>query len=280
MAGSYVDVPAPRISYDADGTVIVITDQSRLNPVIKSAASVTALNDESAAQDDAMRYNGFFIFLFPQLRDIVGWCGNFRLYVSGGSLGVYTSVDTTNGTDGTWVFRQHWTSVGTTKDAFRTAIQTVSWLGIKGLAFGADTAGDPVKTDTMHLYGSLTAGQTPDRIAIWDPTTDVVLPPASLDWGNVPQGSSADKTFRVKNLSGSITATTITLSTTAITDTSPTVVGQHLLSYNGGPFAATAVIPSLAPGAISSLCTVRRITPSNAVLSLWWARINAVVTSW
>jgi hypothetical protein len=65
-----------------------------------------------------------------------------------------------------------------------------------------------------------------------------------------------------------------------MTDTTPTVVGQHMLSTDGTTFTSTITIPDLAPGAISGVLTLRRTTPSDAVLSVWDLRLSAVAASW
>ncbi len=115
---------------------------------------------------------------------------------------------------------------------------------------------------------------------MWNPSTDERVGPAHFDWGDAPRSSSADKTFRIKNLSGTLTANDVSVSLNALTDTTPSVPGQHLISYDGGPFQAQVDIGDLGPGAISDVLTLRRVTPDNAVLSLWSFRIFAAADSW
>jgi hypothetical protein len=272
------------MAYDRDGTVFVLTDSSRLNPQIQSSATALLLNNENTGDRVGVN-NGFYTFIFPELRDIVGWVGYYTLYVGGGSLGIYTSVDTTNGSDGTWVSRGAWNPTGSTKAQMRQSITAVSWLGVKAVAFGASTNGDPVWAWTLHLYGNISAGQTPDRLRFWHPTLDEPLDDNTsadgswLDFGDTTQGTTADKTFRVKNNSSTLTANSINITTAAPTDTSPTLPSQFTFS-DGGAFATSLNVGNLAPGAFSNVITIRRTTPSNAVLSLWWARVTADPGSW
>lgn len=131
----------------------------------------------------------------------------------------------------------------------------------------------------LHIYGKPSTGENDDRLELWHPTLDQRVGAAYFDEGNVPRGSTADLPFRLKNRSSTYTANTITVSIEAATDTSPSVPGQHTFS-NGGSYAATTSVSSIAPGAISGTLTLRRITPTNAVLSVWVARIKAVPASW
>lgn len=299
MAGFYADVPAPRMAFDRDGTVGFFINLSNSALSGLSAANLTTLINESS--------DGVFIYdtgsstadyayglIFPQLRDVIGirtFHSGFGAQTGGGSI--QYSVNTTNGVDGTWVSAGSAgysdVSTGFNVTLLRTGIATVSILGIKGLrvrrnagsAFGANTW----TALTLHLYGSLSAGETPDRLRLWHPTLDEPLDDgnssdgAYLDWGDVVRGTSQDRTFRIKNNSGSLIANSIAISPQVLTDTSPTVAGQHTLS-DGGAFAGTINIGNLTPGSISSVITLRRTTASNAALSLWTGRLNINPGSW
>lgn len=290
MAGNYPDAPGPRMAIDLDGTQVYLIDNNTGNVTQATQAQLTALNDETDTPNGAAptfglgtSSNGSILVVFPEKRDVVGYFGSIGSHWGmSGQLNVYTSVDTTNGIDGTW------TAGGTTnwqntaiKPGYRSP-QTVTWNAIKAIRFGPKQQGglDDVLVDAIHIYGTRTAGENPDRLVMWHPTLDQRLGGADLDWGNAPRSSSADKTFRVKNLSATKTATTITLSVDCLSDTTPSVAAQHLLSTNGSSFTATASIASLAPGVISNVVTVRRNTPVDAVLSLWTARVKASATSW
>lgn len=287
MAGNYPDPLGWRMAYDIDGTQVYTIDASN-NVVAVSSANIIKLNNEN---DDGVSGMGnlALFFYFPEKRDFVGWSAFGLIDQLFDDLppnyGVFASTNTTNGVDGTWTTvaaKQSWTSDATpgVSPKYRTNTHAISAAGIKGLKFGPFTAGDYGFTlASVHLYGSITSGENPDRLELWHPTNDERLPAVSLDLGNVPRSSSADITFRVKNLSATKTANSVTCLMDALSDTSPSVPGQFTLS-SGGSFGATCSAGTLAPGAISGTLTLRRVTPSNATLSLWTFRLHADATSW
>lgn len=283
MAGFYPDVPAPRMAYDRDGTVFVRTDTNRLNPSIQSQAVARAMNDDVVAFNTVS--SGYATLIFPELRDVVGYIVNFEGQVGTNNLGIWTSVNTTNGVDGAWVNRGNWVNSSATVGQMRTAIQTVNYLGVKAISFGGYPSGGWWSHGAMHVYGTISAGQTPDRLRLWHPTLDEALDDntsadgAWLDFGDATRNTSADKTFRIKNNSSTLTANSISITTDALTNASPTLLTQFTFS-DGGAFNTTLNIASLAPGALSSVITIRRTTPSNAALSLWSLRVTADPGSW
>lgn len=273
MAGSYPDPPAPRMAYDADATVVVTHDGAG-NVVELTLAQRKKLNDESLASDLSLPAgSNYLAFVFPQLRDIVAIGARFG---DAGTHSIQTSVDTTNGLDGTWtnlainVDNVFFSPVGT---AHRTTWSSRNGPGVKGVRFNVVGLGADRHAYGAHLYGVITAGQSPDRLIL----TDLVNNPiggAYFDWGDVPRGSSADKQFKVKNISATKTATGTVISIDSLTDTVPSVAAQYFLSTDGITFAATVTIASLAPGQAVTV-TLRRVTPSNASLALWDARLIA-----
>lgn len=286
MAGNYPDYTDHRMAYDQDGTQVywIRLDTSSVTQL--SSTDVSKLNDEDLDVVSQLAQvsspNAAFGFIFPELRDLSG----YQMYCSGGHLGFgvgncETSTDTTNFIDGTWTSQgtfAHNTnpSLGLT----RTGITGISATGIRAIRFRFGNTNAGCDWAWMHLFGSVASGQNPNRLVLWHPTLNQRVGPAHFDWGNVPRGSSADVSFRVKNNSASLTANSIVVSTDAPSDTTPSVANQHTLNLNGGSFAATQTISSLSPGAISQVLTLRRVTPSNAVLSLWTARVKAAAGSW
>lgn len=287
MAGNYPDVPGPRLAYDRDGSVGFVIDAGNNAITLLSGAELGYFNDESetgiSARDHASRTSIVGI-IFPELRDIDGyflsWDG------AGGSYGLQTSVDTTSGLDGTWTTVVAG-SIPTARPVvpnYRTGIQAVSLSGIKAIRFTGGAFFDNTSWYAFHLYGKLHAGETPDRLRLWHPTLDQPLDDqavspdgAYFDWGNVPQGTTQDRTFRVKNNSSTLTANTITVSLQSLT---PATTPDVFTLSDGGAFGSTVSIASLAAGALSGVLTLRRSTPANATLGLWAARIIAAATSW
>lgn len=298
MAGFYPDVPAPRLAYDRDGTVGFVIDLSTNSVSQMSAGNLVTLNDESSgsillinAGNSTMDYA--YGLIFPELRNIIG-VRNFHSgfgQTGGGSL-QYTT-NSSNGVDGTW------TSIGATgysdvttgfsSTVLRTGITAISMLGVKGFRIrrnvGPNFGANSWYALTLHLYGSISAGQTPDRLRMWHPALDEPLDDntsadgAYLDWGDVVRSTTQDRTFRVKNNSSTLTANSINIAASALTDAAPTLITQYTFS-DGGAFGASVTVTSLSPGAISGVITVRRTTPSNAALSLWTLRITADPGSW
>jgi len=222
--------------------------------------------------------------MFPELRDVTNWYATGAGQAFGTTwqgLWVDSSVDTTNGLNGTWVNRYAnpagWYSAGQPiNPGYRFPTAVAAATGVKAIKF----RGNLYAWGAIHLYGVITTGQNPDRLALWHPTLDAQVGAAYFDWGSALRGTTADLTFRVKNLSATLSANTITCSVDALTDTAPTVVGQHTLSADAITFAATASAGTLAPSTISGIMTLRRTTASNAALALWALRVNAAAASW
>lgn len=290
MAGNYPDVPGNRWAYDRDGTKVVVLDPLQASVVYEmTTADMERLNSEDPSEigylSSSFNTAVLVAVIFPELRDIVGYYANYYADWStgtpGGVAALRTSVDTTNGIDGTWVTEDPaWTDGVPSQVGMRT-IESISLTGKKAILFatGGGSGAGRNGIRKIHLFGTVPLTESPDRLVLWHPTLDQPVGPAYFDWGNVPRGSTADRTFRVKNNSASLQANDITVTMEALTDTSPTVVGQHTFSEDGLSFGAILNIGNLAPGAISNVLTVRRITPSNATLSLWWTRIVAEAAS-
>lgn len=276
MAGSYPDYPEHRLAYEIMGLRhfrgVAVTAPVEYDPAVHLAP----WNKEIAGGAPYVNDGFWHWFLFPCLMDI------HTMSVWGATdlvTNVNTSVDSTDGVDGTWTsrtFTPATASVGPFNPYWRTLNGGGSWGGIKWLRFNAFDHDFRM----VHLFGKPTAGELPDRLEVWHPTLNQRIGPADLDWGNAARSSSADKTFRVKNLSATYTANTITVGMEATTDPSPTMTGQHTISNDGTNFFSSRTITSLAPGAISAVHTLRRVTPSNAQLSTWALRMYARAASW
>lgn len=291
MAGNYADVPAYRFAYERDGTV-ANWRQHGFGPTDLTPANLSAMNDEDITDSYGISLfagttSWYLTFLFPELRDVTGYWMMASQAAGTGMFGtavtIQGSTDTTNGVDGTWsgaIVPQVSTLLVPNQ---RTEIDSVSFIGIKAIQFRWTTAGGTGHAAFIyctHLYGHIPLDQSIDRLVFWHPTLDQELAPAYLDWGNVPRGSTEDRTFRVKNLSATLTANDVIVSPDAPTDTTPSVAGQQVLSTDGSTFTGSIAVGDLPPGGISDVCTIRRITPSNAALSLWTARLIADANTW
>lgn len=263
------------MAIDRDGTVGVLIDAVNV-PTQMTIGQMQSLNNES---NDGVGTGDFvnMAFIFPELRDVDGYLFIRSAY---GSITVYTSVNTTNGIDGTWVqIQAPYVPPVTVVPQYREQIRSSTALGIRSIRFTGNVNNSPFNM-AVHLYGEISPAQNPNRLVLWHPTLDQRVTPSFFDWGDVPRSSSADKTFRVKNLSATLSANSIRVAQDVLTDTTPSVPGQHTLSTDGTTFLAQVNVGTLAPGAISAITTLRRVTPSNAVLSLWAHRVFAEANSW
>lgn len=284
MAGNYPNSPSWRMALDKDGTQGYKIGNGIITQMTNS--ELVALNDESVTSGVVLTINdpNRIAFLFPERRDIDGF---FVANNAGGTnapLVPQVSTDTTNGLDGTW------TNLGDTIipphsaiPEYRTGIHSRTALGVIGIRFGWSVNGqssNQFQPCVVHLYGEITAGQSLDRLLLWHPTLDERVSPAYFDWGDVPRNTTATRDFRVKNVSGAKTANTVRVAMEALSDSAPSAPGQHALSLSGGTYLAQQTISTLAPGEISPVLTLRRITPANAQLSLTAFRVFSEAASW
>lgn len=288
MAGNYPDLPGPRMALDADGSamlsVIGGTATQWTNQQIKDVC------DENAGTGGVGvgtgQNNGMVVAIFPEKRDIVGYfisvSGSWG-WAGGGVL--ETSVDTTTGSDGTWVGRGAPGGVvnrgGAIVPAYRQNIQAVNWAGVKAVRWRGNTGGlDDFIPTSWHFYGAPSSGQALDRLAFWHPTLDQPL--AAIDWGDVGRSATPPTAlFRVKNLSAALTASNVVLDVISLTDSSnPTIAAGHTVSLDGASFAATKTIASIAPGAISAVCTLKWTPAATNQLGVWTGRPRAIATTW
>lgn len=288
MVGLYPDLPGPRLAYDRDGTALVKLDGSNANPIMLANSNLITMNNESGDYYQ-MDYNSAIAFVFPTLRDIT------KLMIAEAQSGyrnpgLQKSTNTTNGSDGTWNNVGSGALSAVYSGDPNIMLRTQSFqdlgtdcLGVKAIRFlGAGFLGVGAGPAMIALLGKPT--NVSDRLDLWHPTLDQPLYnyPAHFDWGDVPRGSAAQtKTFRVKNRSSTLTASSITVGMEAKTDSAaPTVISQMELKYAGGAYGSSAAISSIGPGAISDLVTVRLTPSASATMGAWMQRYFAEAGVW
>lgn len=293
MAGNYPDVVSWRMAYDVDGTQVfryVPANQSNYNVIQAqlTPGQIVNMNDENPTTSDPN--SGAFtskalVFIFPELRDLDGTyiaC----LTGSGTIASVQVSEDTTNGVDGTWTTVSGYAGgfgASGTVPSLRTEIIWATYLNVKAVRMGRGSSGGGVSVnfEHVHFYGEPSPGENLQRLEIWHPTLDQRIGPADLDWGDVPRNSTEIREFRVKNMDPVLTANSVRAAMSILTDTTPSVVGQMAISKDGTTWGSQQTLASpLGPEDISPIMYIRRTTPSNATLSLWWYRLFADCTSW
>lgn len=298
MAGSFPDVPGPRMSYDKDGSVVVKYNSVDDEVVTVPTLNVTKLNSEDNLA--ALTINTqpaaeeFYLgIMFPENRSINGIfvCGVLPVVGAADQfmdIDVEYSTDTTTFLDGTWTSAATGITFATkTKTAYRSGIISLSIPSAIAIRIiDRANSGNTGQIKNLHLYGSILNDS--DRLAFWHPVDDVPLPGSWFDYGNVKQSTYAIKEFRLKNLSTVATATDIRISTQALTDTVPTNVSQHKIEYTDPdndpttqPYADFVIIDSLAPGELTEKIKYKRQTLSNAIVSTWSVRLFAdVIGGW
>lgn len=294
MSGSYADPLAPRIAWDADtdaasyyrwqGFYYKSGAGSATNI---SSANAALLNDETAAATVDLGAGTFTYYIGIYNKDTL-WdaLAYFVVSDSGGTWdAVETSVDTTNGYDGTWTVRDAtpdgaYTNAAVNPDYRDSAKAVASATEVKGIRFKktVTVSNAGAKIYAMHVYGypKAASASTAKLYEFWDPTADTRLAAAAADFGTVPRSSSADVRFRIKNLH-SVTANNIVVSNETLTDdaTHPNS-GQFLFSIdNGATFSATVTISSINAGSISSVIIARRVQHVNSATGAWCGRWRA-----
>lgn len=290
MAGSFPDPPNNRFAYDTDGSATFVYlggGWSYGNPNY-SVTEIANLNSDKATggaipvgfgPNDPQVSN--IIVVFPEPRTVThvfaastGGDGSTMPTQSGNSR-IYYSTNTTNGLDGTWVESSaqvmQWGLPHL--DKTRTGISTVTgWTNVKAVRhyrYSYDLMGG-TRYHSLQLYGDRPTNMT--RLAIWHPTLDQEITGAELDFGSIYRGQIIEKTFRVKNLSSTLTANTVSLTLNANGDFTPTFVSQFT--------PAPTEITSIAPGAISNVCTLTGNISSTAYFSISTVRLIAQAATW
>jgi hypothetical protein len=282
MAGFFPDAPDHKVFYNDDGTVVFT--QGTGGGVTSPVSNVDALNGETqgtnaASMDGTTRVG----FAFPQSMNIVGVFVCTNTGSAGTDSGILrTSTDTTNGSDGAWIAPTTTLGISTLGDPssglrWRTHIQAVSCLGIKGLTIStSNTAGS---ARSIHLYGRPASGTT-DRLRFWHPTTDTEVLGPHFDYGDLLQGQTAIVQFRVKNNSTTKTANAVVVADDALSVPSPTLASQTMFSSDGTTYTATLNIGNLAPGALSAVLRARLVLVASARVGPWRQRFKATPGTW
>lgn len=284
MAGSYMDAPAARIAYDRDGSVGVGITASGV-PTQLTLAMLQGFNSEREAGTAPSAGASRVAIVFPIPVDLKAVF--LSLIAATPTASIETSKDTTTGVDGTWTTQvpaaNHLKDV---KPNYRILTMLNELPGgaanqnVRGVRISSSTSTLP-NIRALHFYGDPSGSATPDRIAVWHPSLNIPLPVTQFDWGNVPRSSSADRSFRIKNLSTNLIAGDIEVYVEALTPGAPSVSGMHTISDNGGAtFLTSATISELGPGEISGVFILRRVVPANAQVSVWSARVAADVSTW
>lgn len=309
--------PGPRMAYDRDGTIVTHYTLSDSTPDELSSVVLQGLNSERYVVN-ALGGNDVLNFVFPEKRRVLGlfvhgmWSiANYGMTTNDWiSAHCHGSPDTTNGIDGTWTevgwFRP-WSQVPFLSQYMRVVspwhlgvadpglalpgIVPVSSLAATqlrgfrmvfgrkdGTSEGLAMGGTSPSLHTVHLYGAREVTATQDGLQFWGPVNDEPL--GIVRWGDAAIGSSADMSFRVKNMSVARTAQQVTLSTSVLSDATPPIGPSLLYSLDGVSWSTWLSIGNLSPGAVSAVVRIRRVTPASAQMGPWSPRMVADVGAW
>ena len=208
--------------------------------------------------------------MFPELRNITAISFMIR---SDCVISVFeTSSDATNFQNGTWTPRynsaqmSYWGGADTQKARQPWA---VDWQNTRAIRLQFDWTD---RFYEMHFWGNYARS----GLIFWDASADQIMNGSNLDFGDVVQGSTHTKQFRIKN-NYSLTANNVVV-------TAPAGGVGNVLSTlqfsDGGAYANSVTIPSIAPGAISPVITARRTVGVAAPLQIGCARVTATAGSW
>lgn len=291
MAGVYPDVPAQRLAYDIDGTAVFSNNITVGTVSLLSESQKQALNDENSNTSITSFGENRIVFIFPEITKIYGYLWNFSGSFSLNAPVISYSANTTNGIDGTWTNLPTPSNVSSSSPTYRASITTLATpLDMKGIRFYlTDTYGGSYYTvyySGIHLYGIPNVAQ---KLDFWHPTLDERITPAYFDFGDVAQGTSSVKTFRLKNFSTQ-SAADVSISINVLTEKNPTTASQHLLSLDNinwypyidlletGNIAINSVNSS--PDNISPVIYFKRNTNISSEVGPYTGRLVANVGTW
>lgn len=288
----YPAAPGRRMALDADGTIGFNMYVAGSVPNYTSGWEQQTLTEmvrrQKITDGDANAYVGGsddgrrgFGYIFPEPRDLDGvWV---RFYESGNNINsqgrLVSSVDSTDGISGTWVEESpDMPSVSSAASSFREQIFPLAALGVRCIE--VDNANDDsnCRGINFHVYGSIAAGATPDRLLFIDELTGLEFS-GPVDFGDVPRGSISTRQFRVRNNSATQTASTISLAFEDI------LMGQAAawlsVAEGAGSYSSPLLLSApLAPGATSDLLTLRQSVAGGVVLGPQAPRMRTSGVTW
>ena len=279
-AGSYPDAPSRRMALDDDGTVMGRRNQGGTGSLLEATGAQKA---DMQREDGTATYwqiaggsagSWYLFMIFPELREFDGiYCG----FVTSILTEVHSSGDTTNTFDGTWTQRiADIDNPANTLISYRTDITSVAVSNVRGIRVRTNDTGSEQRFEQAHIYGEISAGETPDRLLWFDQATALEFAKPQ-DYGDVPRGSAEDKVTYLKNNSAALTANTVQVTAEDLFGGS----GGWFTFDEGTGFSSTlSLASSIANGANSPNITVRRITPDAGALGLHAARAYVNVGSW
>lgn len=274
------------MALDDDGSILAVRHQAANGLVQeKNATERSGVNDEDNSNQAFYNLSGpqrhHTMWLFPELREFDG-IFIAQSHTGGDNWEILSSADTTNFIDGTWTQRivtisKYGSSWPTN---YRQNITSQAVSNVRAVRLNCsywNSSSYPQRMHAFHLYGEISAGETPDRLLFIDELTGLEFT-LSKDYGEAPRGSSEDFEWRIKNNSAGLTANTIQY--TAEDNFLGSGAWYTYTLPGGSTYAATQSIASLAPATTTGLIVARRITPGGEDLGLHAGRTYLNTASW
>ena len=241
----------------------------------------------------------YYGLLFPEPRDIYGVFWQINPQDTGTPpYSIFeTSVDTTDGTDGTWV-----SQTGPDTDAteaynpqpstggtgvvpqYRTEIvndlfASVPVTGVVGVRILTSTSFAQF-VQTLHVYGQPSSGDNPDSLRFWQNGTDAEVDGGYFDFGDTTGGGTYTIDFKLRNISATYQANGISLSCETLSDADPSLIPQVLVSLDGVSYAETVNVGNLAASTTTDTLYVQLNVAGGAQDGACEVRMVALPTSW
>lgn len=287
----YNEAPSRRMAWDADGSV-ALRSESTVNGTGPTAGGFGSISwSESTSgeringndEDPVTEFRGLtsggvsdahimMAVLFPELRELDGMYV-VATAVTPQNFWMYKSQDTTNGIDGSWVNTVAARNTSLALDHYRDNITSMAFPSVKGIKgnMGGSSTNDPIKWRTVHIYGAISPGETPDRILFLDTENADAKFTKVLDFGDVPRGQTTTRTFKIKNNSSTLTINTIQVTAE---DLYLNAGDWYTFGDDGVSYQATFAVGNLGPGA-TKLLYLKQIIPDAETLSVQAGRIKA-----
>lgn len=283
----YSAVPAPRLAYDIDGTKVVQVNISTGAITELTTTQKQTLNNEGT---DTLSYavNSYIAFLFPEQLTISAYTTIIQPQSATTlEIGAFEySNNTTNGLDGTWTSKEATftnNNTAVTNPTYRTSIHSLTGtINATAVRFRARSYVTTTTYTTffnlINLFGTPVSSSSLD---FWHPTNNAAVSASYFDFQDVAQGSNNVIQFRLKNSNGSLTANSVNISFSFLTEQTPTLASQYSLSLDGTTYSTSVTLASsISPGSISPIIYLKRNTSASAGLGLHAGRIHSVVGSW
>ena len=279
---------SPLIPYHVDGS-LGYNNATTGSPVALTALQMEQLNRHwgDTVINSQGRYGDSYTGIqFAHPIDIHYWMANGNQGGNATQLGpIQWSTNSTNFVDGTWTNLSGSFNAAAATNYFTGTRNNVISSSITGVTHvRCRVYGGPYSTNwgsylrTMLFFGQYTNASSLG-LALWHPTLDERITGADLWREDVARGNTSDKQFRVKNLSSTLTANSITVNHSVSAETSPASLGLFSVS-SGGTFGSSVNIGNLGPGAVSGILTSRFSPIATSALGPGAMRLNATAGSW